>query len=286
MRNVPVGAGRRKTKSSSSHCHHITISDTLQATRIDAPIGFHHPAFEPNGTLLSFGGNSLLCVPDNRTSNGNTNYESDRGDTNPCNNGGDSSIGSSVIAKNSTTDGGQIAAQNNINNINAFQSPLPSIPTPPWAIPWNSAVTVPAIYPIPVFPAAYWNCTMPNAWNIPWLSITSPSANQSSGPSSPLGKHSRKGELLNLSDHQHTKPETSENSILIPKTLRIDDPEEAAKSSIWETLGIKYDSTTREGLFNAFQPKGDEKNLAASPSPALQANPAALSRSINFREGV
>ena len=36
MRNVPVGAGRRKNKNSASHYRHITISEALQAARIDA----------------------------------------------------------------------------------------------------------------------------------------------------------------------------------------------------------------------------------------------------------
>ena len=81
---------------------------------------------------------------------------------------------------------------------------------------------------------------------------------------SALGKRSRSGEVV------------------VPKTLRMDDPEEAARSSIWSTLGTKYDSLSRQGLFKALQPKDCGKKPAVGP--LLQANPAALSRSVAFQE--
>ncbi|KAL1541631.1 cyclic dof factor 3-like [Salvia divinorum] len=84
---------------------------------------------------------------------------------------------------------------------------------------------------------------------------------------SALGKRSRSGEVV------------------VPKTLRMDDPEEAARSSIWSTLGIKYDSVSREGLFKGLQPKDCGKKPAmAVVGPLLQANPAALSRAVAFQE--
>ncbi|XP_047958825.1 cyclic dof factor 3 [Salvia hispanica] len=78
--------------------------------------------------------------------------------------------------------------------------------------------------------------------------------------SSGLGKHSRDG-------------------VLVPKTLRIHDPSEAAKSSIWTTLGINKDSG---GMFVGRRGVGDDTTLAAAK--LLRANPAALSRSLNFHE--
>ncbi|XP_051116750.1 cyclic dof factor 1-like [Andrographis paniculata] len=314
MRNVPVGAGRRKNKNSASHCRHITISEALQAARVDVPNGFHHPSFKPNGTVLSFGPDSPLCesiasglnLQDKRITNGVRNGYSkiDLGSLVSCKNNengdDDPSIISSVKMMNSmAADGGKNGTQQpSMQNINGFPSPVPPcIPGAPWPFPWNSAVPLPAIYPpgypIPFYPTPYWNCTIPNAWNVPWISTPSPNPNQKpkdSSPNSPLGKHSRNGDLLKPNssdglDNQESK--TSESSIVVPKTLRIDDPEDAAKSSIWETLGIKYDSVRREGLFKALQPKLDEKKLPVTTSPAaLQANPAALSRSINFQEGV
>ncbi|XP_051116521.1 cyclic dof factor 1-like [Andrographis paniculata] len=253
MRNVPVGAGRRKNKNSASHCRHITITEALQATRIDNP------------GVMSFGANPLLCdsmttgfgLADERVANTfrSTHYEPDHVDAaGSYKNGEDCSIESSTLTTNSTAEGGPQQI--------------------PWPFPWNPVVTLPAIYPMPFYPTPYWNCNLPNAWNLPWPSMS----NQKSGPSSPLGKHTRNGELL-------TESKDQENVVLVPKTLRIDDPEEAAKSSIWETLGIEYSSTTREGLFKALQPKGGEKKVSVSPSPLLQANPAALSRSITFHEG-
>lgn len=78
-----------------------------------------------------------------------------------------------------------------------------------------------------------------------------------------LGKHSREEESF------------------IPKTLRIDDPNEAAKSSIWSTL--KEGSLSGTGrIFKAFQSKA--ATTLDNTAMVLQANPAAFSRSINFHE--
>ncbi|KAE9454517.1 hypothetical protein C3L33_13591, partial [Rhododendron williamsianum] len=81
----------------------------------------------------------------------------------------------------------------------------------------------------------------------------------------------------------------SERGVWTPKTLRLD-LNEAAKSSVWSNLGIKNkknDSTNAGGgLFKAFHSKGEEKTHAEGTYLALQANPAALSRSFKFRESV
>lgn len=235
MRNVPVGAGRRKNKNLTSHCRHITISEALQSERINAPNGFQALNFRPNGTVLSFGPDSPLCESM-----------------------------SSVL---------NLAEKRAPNK----SDPVPCIPGVPWSFPWNSPVPFPPIcppgYQLPYYPAPVWA----NAWNVPWMSMPSNQKGTSSGPTSPLGKHSRNGDLLNPNRSQGS-------SIVVPKTLRIDDPDEAAKSSIWSTLGIKYNSVSREGLFKALQPKAADKKSVLNTSPLLQANPAALSRSISFRE--
>lgn len=313
MRNVPVGAGRRKNKNSASHCRHITISEALQAARIDAPNGFHHPTLKPNGTVLSFGPDIPLCdsmasvlnLAEKKLPNGDRNgfYKVDpvisvsyKGTEN----GDDCSSGSSVTTSNSMVENGKKGQQEPvIQHINGFHSPVPCLPGVPWPFPWNSGVPLPAIcptaFPMPFYPAPFpWNCnvaSVPGAWSIPWMPPVSPTASQKpsgSSPNSPLGKHSRDGELLNKpnSTKANESPEkkNSESSILVPKTLRIDDPDEAAKSSIWTTLGIKYDSISRGGLFKALQPKGDQKKPLPATSPVLQANPAALSRSVTFQE--
>ncbi|KAL3513169.1 hypothetical protein ACH5RR_025886 [Cinchona calisaya] len=309
MRNVPVGAGRRKNKNSASHCRHITISEALQAASINTPNGFHHLNFKPNGTVLSFGSDTPLCDPvasvlnlaekkaPNDTRNGV--YKLDPGIPVSCKvaeNGDNCSSGSSVTTSKSLVDGAKNGLQEPVmQQINGFPSPVLCLPGVPWHFSWNSAVPLPAIcppgFPMSFYPAPFWNCYVPGAWSVPWLAPVSPTGSQTtsgSGPNSPtLGKHSRDGELLKPNNIEFKEsPETKilESPILVPKTLRIDDPDEAARSSIWTTLGIKYDSISRGGLFNARQAKGDEKKHLAIASPVLQANPAALSRSVNFQE--
>ena len=72
----------------------------------------------------------------------------------------------------------------------------------------------------------------------------------------------------------------AEKKFWVPKALRIDNPEEAAKSSIWASLGIKADERI---IFKSFQSK-DLKNSETKMPESLQANPAAFSRSQTFQE--
>ncbi|GJZ56681.1 cyclic DOF factor 1-like protein [Tanacetum coccineum] len=104
----------------------------------------------------------------------------------------------------------------------------------------------------------------------------------SSSPS--LGKHSRDGEMLTPNGSE--EPKKHKNSVLVPKTLRIDDPDDAAKSSIWSTLGIMNEKIGTRGIFKAFGKNSEENNKqkVSNASPVLQANPAALSRSFCFQE--
>lgn len=318
MRNVPVGAGRRKNKSSASHYRHITVPEALQNVRTDVQNGVHHPALKTNGTVLTFGSDpplhesmaSVLNLTDktmrNCTRNGFDKPEALRipvsyggGE-----NGDDHSNGSSGTTSNSKDEAGISGSQEPVmQHCHGFPPQIPFFPGASWPYPWNSAqwsspVPPPAFcppgFPMPFYPAAaYWGCTVPGTWNIPWLpQPSSPKvATPSSGLNSPtLGKHSRDENMLktsNSGEEEPAKANNSERSLWIPKTLRIDDPGEAAKSSIWTTLGItndKADSIGGRGLFKAFQSKGDEKNHTTETSPVLQANPAALSRSLKFHE--
>ncbi|PON96378.1 Zinc finger, Dof-type [Trema orientale] len=318
MRNVPVGAGRRKNKNSASHYRHITVSEALQNARTDVPTGIRspHPSLKSNGTVLTFGSDTPLCesmasvlnladkTMRNCTQNGFRKPEELKIPV-PCGGGenGDNNVdGSSVTASNSKDETCKSGSQEQvIQNCQGFPPQVPCFPGAPWPYPWNSAqwsspVAVPAFcppgFPMPFYPAAaYWGCSVPGAWNIPWLpQPSSPNtAAPSSGPNSPtLGKHSRDENTLKTDsslEEEPPKESNSERCIWIPKTLRIDDPGEAARSSIWATLGIKNDKadSISGGLFKAFQPKNDEKNHTAENS-VLQANPAALSRSLSFQE--
>ncbi|KAI9084448.1 hypothetical protein K1719_033638 [Acacia pycnantha] len=60
---------------------------------------------------------------------------------------------------------------------------------------------------------------------------------RSSSNSPTSWKQLRDGSIITQANSQKEKP-CSENGVLIPKTLRIDDPTEAAKSSIWSTYLI------------------------------------------------
>lgn len=321
MRNVPVGAGRRKNKNSASQYRHITVPESLHNARTDVPaaVHAHHPSLKPNGTVLTFGSDTPLCesmasvlnLADktmlNCTPNGFHKPDEVRipvpfggvGEN------GDSSVNVSTVTSSNSKDeacknGSQEQVMQNCQN---FPPQIPLFPGTPWPYTWNSAqwsppVPVPAFcppgFPMPFYPAAaYWGCSVPGTWNIPWLpQPSSPNAaGPSSGPNSPtLGKHSRDENIFKpnySAEEEPPKESSSERSLWIPKTLRIDDPGEAAKSSIWATLGIKNDradSISGGGLFKSFQPKNDERKHIAETSKVLQANPAALSRSVSFQE--
>ncbi|GFQ02140.1 cyclic dof factor 2 [Phtheirospermum japonicum] len=277
MRNVPVGAGRRKNKNSISQFRHLTGPDAL---RIDLPNGLHHhhPALSPNGTVLTFGSDSSpLC--ESIASVLNIVDKTVNGLHKPEENGDDRST------ITSTTD-------EPVPNRHPFLPPqVPCYPGPHWAYPWNPAQLGPGSFPVPFFSAAvpppYWG------WNVPWVIPPGP-VPSGAGPNSPtLGKHSRDDDnnVDDLKDdtkeEETVKESNPEKCLWVPKTLRIDDPGEAAKSSIWATLGIKNDGVDSGGLFKAFrsEPKGDEKpHHVPESSTVLQANPAAMSRSLSFHE--
>ncbi|KAL0828517.1 hypothetical protein Bca101_052195 [Brassica carinata] len=125
---------------------------------------------------------------------------------------------------------------------------LNCIPGVSWPYTWNHGF-------YPVYPY----------WNVPMVSSSSPY----STPNSTLGKHSRE-------EDETIKRKQMNRSVLVPKTLRIDDPNEAAKSSIWTTLGIK-----NEVMFKGFDSKKEVSinKEETETSLVLCANPAALSRS-------
>lgn len=310
MRNVPVGAGRRKNKNSSaSHYRHLVISDALEKAQVNAANGVHNPTLGCNGTVLTFGTDSPLCESmasalnlvertKNSAPNGFHGLENRVIVSNGVGDNADNqSCGSSITASTSADKGGKPV----IKDYQGFPSQVPCFPGTPWPYPWNSAQWTSALppsafchsgFPVSFYPPPpYWGSTVPGSWNVPCFSPASSTTNLST---SALGKHSRDGEILNPSSSQKENSDkenstSSERCVLIPKTLRIDDPTEAAKSSIWTTLGIKNEklsSVSGGGLYKAFQSKGDGKTHVVETSPVLQANPAALSRSLTFLESI
>ncbi|XP_076901692.1 cyclic dof factor 1-like isoform X1 [Bidens hawaiensis] len=285
MRNVPVGAGRRKNKTAASQYRQITVTET-------GP-DMNNTVLKPNGTILTFGSDTPLCesmasvlkIADK------TRQDSFRKPNDII-----------IPGSSSNDDNASQSSPTDMQSCQAFSPPVPCFPGAPWPYPWAPQMGpafCPPGFPMPFYPAPpYWGCAIPvpvpgpgpGPWNVQWVP---PPANfhpapYTASPSSPisptLGKHSR----AETGEDEIIKENAAEKSLWVPKTLRIDDPEEAAKSSIWATLGIKNDRTTvgtnGGGMFKAFESKSDEKSPVKEASPALQANPAALSRSLNFQE--
>ncbi|XP_021299813.1 cyclic dof factor 1-like [Herrania umbratica] len=313
MRNVPVGAGRRKTKSSSTlHYHHIMISEAIRAAKASAANGMHgNPSCENNnGHVLSFGSESSIPVASVFNLSGKTQINVQNGFRKTeqrylveDNHSRESLITASYSLEK---EGNASLNQAEVKNSHWFTSTAPCFSRPSWPYPWDS---IPAMLPHPpalcppglpvtfhLAPPTYSGCSVPSPWDVPVTSPSPSSANQcapSSSPTSPtLGKHSRDENFLSPANLEKEKPSgesnKSEGRALISKTLRIDDPGQTAKSSMLATLvieGKKTNSINSGGLFDGFQSKSrDEKNYRLETFPVLRANPAALSRSLNFHE--
>lgn len=365
MRNVPVGAGRRKNKHSASHYRHMLMADGLATARADGPDSAHHQVMpttlsstrvlkasqlqllpleieSAGGTVLNFGPDIPLCesmatalnLADQPMTNRQAFLNKDdeksqltnkeNRDDNSC---GSSITGSTIAEKEDGTKNFHSVLQMDQVGIMGWSGSIP--PQHPyygghWPYGWNfgwggrAPVTaaggcpngiayasdsgnvnagtpgprLPGVWaagiPWPFVPGTYW-AGPPGwgggTWNVPFTALAPPTTGGLSSPSSSggscgsptLGKHSR--DIASVECKR-------DGSLWVPKTLRIDDPGEAAKSSIWTTLGIgnKCDSITSGGIFKAFQSKTEEKDLAKTSPQGLHANPAALSRSMAFQE--
>ncbi|KAF3635941.1 putative calcium-binding protein CML30-like [Capsicum annuum] len=312
MRNVPVGAGRRKHKNSVLHDSYSSVSEALSKARTNFPNETQQPPLTISGTILTFDTDkplsesmvSALNVSDktmqNYSGNGFRKYKElgiqagDKGD--------DLSDGSSVtVVSSKDSDNGLPDTLR--QNCNSFSNHLPCFSGAPWPYIWSSVpcrnvVPPPGYYslpgiPVSLFPATtYSGCTILGSWNVPKMPPPTASQNQvplTSGPNSPtFGKHSRDENVLNSmgTEEEPRKESNPGRRIWFPKTSRIGDLGEAAKSSIWGTLGIKHEvvDSVGGGLLKAFLPRSDERNCVSETSTLLQVNPAAISRSLNFNE--
>ncbi|XP_044499207.1 cyclic dof factor 1-like [Mangifera indica] len=352
MRNVPVGAGRRKNKHFASQYRQIMVCpDGMPITGLETPNSANHqlrscgdsaatliPSTE-NGSVLKFGPEAPLCESMETVLNlGDQKKTVEMSAVNIVENQKEpASCGSAVAASNSK---GNEMPENVVQkecvmlsgscNERNTSHPMHCYPVPPWGVPWNPSwnnlVSVAAAQcpseqvcmpngnnrspvqwcPIPVLavpgycppniplqfvPAAYWGCmTMwaAGAGKIAvggsngCLSRSSSTSNNSccSGDGLPtLGKHLRDPNLI--------EEEQTEKCIFVPKTLRIDEPDEASKSPIWATLGIKpndIDPKSGDAIFKGFKPEKDGKDHLPDGTQILEANPAALSRSQTFQE--
>ncbi|KAL5707593.1 hypothetical protein ACHQM5_018482 [Ranunculus cassubicifolius] len=319
MRNVPVGAGRRKTKHIiASHYHRhaamVVSSDDGE-----------------NGSVVEFGADAPLCesmatvlnlADKKRKTDGESGEEP-------------SSCGSSVSAStcsNIRMPGNVVRVEEHGVTVSDGPRPLPQNPLqcytcPPWMYPWSAGwnsmaamatgrcssemfyrmdsgdlrqvqwgstpMVVPPTFcppgmPFQFMPSSYWGGAWASgAWSMPWSGSNGPQSPSSSSAQSgcssnhspTLGKHSR--------DSNMQVEDKTEKCLWAPKTLRIDDPDAIAKSSIWATLGVnpcRSEPILKGGIFKAFQPKTDVNCSVSDTTVVLQANPAALSRSQTFQE--
>lgn len=349
MRNVPIGAGRRKNKHLATQFRQILVSsDGMPIARMENSDSISHQlqssvesatTLSPsvaNGMVLKFGHEAPLCDSmENVLNLGDQKRYVEISSVNRQDNVEEpSSCGSSKTASNAWANElrenimqkEQVDVPASSNELSAPNS-LPCYSVPSWVFPWNPAwnnvasmtaaqhstgqacstnipnqvqlcptpmLAVPSICPpnIPLqfVPASYWGCLPTWAAGTRNESLsgsngclslsTSTNTSCSSGNGSPtLGKHSR--------DSKFIDEEKAEKCILVPKTLRIDDPSEASKSPLWATLGLKPDQkdpTSKGTIFKNFETKAECYGHVSDITHVLEANPAALSRSHTFQE--
>lgn len=296
MRNVPIGAGRRKHKHLASQFRQIIVSaDGIPMTRLEAIdsdnqsviSGLQRPAFTSsaaNGTVLKFGPQPPALCESMETMLHLKEQKRwiDVGSVDCA----ETSEEASICGSSLTTAGTQgtelpvrvMQGEQVVPNELITPRSLQCYPVPPLILPlnpcWNGSasmakahhpsegevdpnsnpnsvrwypmpvVTVPGIcapnMPLQFLPASCWG-SMP-VWPAGTgaispgsnfcLSPTSSTSNScgSANGSPTLGKHCRDTNFIE---------DKSDKCVLVPKTLRIDDPNEASRSPIWATLGIK-----------------------------------------------
>ncbi|CAJ1947645.1 unnamed protein product [Sphenostylis stenocarpa] len=335
MRNVPVGAGRRKNKHLASQYRHIIVaSDGIPTTRFEPNESYCHQlvsTLEPaavfrsstdDGTVLKFGPDAPpLC--ESMESMLNLKEQNQSVDEKPVNcaeNGEEEVSICGSFVTNACTPRNKLTQPNS-------SKPLQCYPVPPWIFPWNPGwnnvastasvqpsslhmcnpytdpasmqlcppvMAVPTIcppsFPLQFVPGSYWGG--PPVWGAGagavsmgfngCLSPTSSTSNSCcSGNGSPtLGKHTR--------ENVSTDEEKSDMCVLVPKTLRIDDPNEASKCPTLPTLGLRPDNqqSVSEGTISKRGKPKEGKDRVLGVSQILEANPAAISRAHAFQEGM
>ncbi|KAJ7982479.1 Dof protein [Quillaja saponaria] len=308
IRNVPVGAGKRKNKHSSSQYCQVAVSPNVvsvtQADTINSSSKLHlsyagHPTssrpVEGIEEAPKFRENAPLCESLETMLNLKGQKKAvEVGAAADGDDGEDPSSSSSPLKATTFLDNEypgkgmeQVGLPEQCIGLNPLQ-PFQCYHVPPWALQWtpdwNSmllgpgsmvpnpahigsrpAVRVPGFnlpsIAIPFIPPSHWgpSCGLHKGELrlTGSTGILSPSSstsnNECSGNSSPtLGKHSR--------DASIQAEDTMKQCLWVPKTLRTNDPEEAAKSSIWSTLGIKPAQDRpilSDGIFKSLDHKSD-----------------------------
>ncbi|XP_027923943.1 cyclic dof factor 3-like isoform X2 [Vigna unguiculata] len=315
MRNVPVGAGRRKNKHLASQYRHIIVSCDGIPTTSDSSCHQLSTTLQSaavfrsstdNGTVLKFSPDAPpLCESMESMLNlKEQNHEKVEEEVSLC---GSSSMTNACTPRNKSTEP-------------TASKPLQCYPVPPWIFPWNQdwnnvastasvhpsslqicnpytsadpasmqwcptpIMAVPTIYPpsfpLQFVPGSYWGGTGAASTGFNGcLSPTSSTSNSCcSGNGSPtLGKHTR--------DNLSTDEQKSDMCVLVPTTLTIDDPNGASKLA---SSGTNPDNQqcVPEGAISKRAKAREGKDRVLGVSQILEANPAAISRAHAFQEGI
>lgn len=318
IRNVPVGAGKRRNKHSALQCPddsdmHLSSSElpgtsrpvkgmeNIPGLREDAPLS------ESLETVLNLKGQTKIEVDSSTVKD-------------DCEEPSSTSMRCAESWEKEYSESGveQVGLTQHCGDSTPLH-PLHYYHVPPWPYQWNSCWNAMAFKPssmtsspaymgsatmmavpgfstptveLPVAPSLYWSC-MPS-WpgqkeesslvDSTFSGIPSPSSSvsNSSGNRSPtLGKHSRDGST--------PAEDTVKQNLWVPKTVRINDPNEAAKSSLWSTLGTKSEQNKpiiKGSVFKSFERKSNATSHILDDNQILRANPAAFSRSESFQENI
>ena len=322
MRNVPVGAGRRKHKHLASQYRHIIVtSDGVPTSRLEATDSSGHKNIsclessatfstsKDNGTVLKFGPDTPLCESMESMLNLRDQKRCvDASSINCAELREDSSLCGSSVTNVSTTQGNESSEHNTSNLLQCY-------PVPPWVLPWNQGwnnvphgiagpnamqwcptpmvATIPGIctptIPVQLVPAPYWGGT--TMWN-PGTGTVSIGSNPSClSPSSSTSNSCCSGNNGSPTLGKHTRDtvfideEKLDKCVLVPKAPRIDDPNGASKSPIWATLAIMHDEqqcVSNGDILKKIEFKGEGKDSLLDVTQMLEANPAAISRAHAF----
>ncbi|PAN31306.1 hypothetical protein PAHAL_5G411000 [Panicum hallii] len=175
-----------------------------------------------------------------------------------------------------STDGTHGLVNSEVSPLSLLLSTMSDLGIRAPAVPFPQPQVAPYWNRIPGWPNGAWSVPRPGSsvTTMPYLPQNSVARSGSSSLTLTLtlGKHPREA--------NSQEEEKAEKTFWVPKALRITDPEEAAKSSIWASLGIKPD----ERLFcKCFQSKNPKNGKTPESAQALQANPAVFSSTQTFQ---
>ncbi|KAE9592747.1 hypothetical protein Lal_00028941 [Lupinus albus] len=328
IRNVPVGAGKRKNKPSDlQYCQEPVAPDAVSSIQPDTNLASNaHLSSRPFNEMRNIHGPGE-DAPLSESFETVLNLEGQKKvevDTSTLKDDGEEPSSSSMRSAESCE---KQYSESRVEQVGLTQQcnvvtplhPLHYYSVPPWPYQWNpcwNAVTfrpsnvtsspaylssetmmavpgfsIPTVE-LPVAPSLYWlveESSLVGVGGSTISGIPSPSSSVSnsacSGNRSPtLGKHCRDGST--------TGDDTTKSNLWVPKTVRINDANEAAKSSIWSTLVTKSEDSEQNkpiikgSVFKSFEPKSNADSRILDDNQILKANPAAFSRSESFQESM